>query len=123
MPRSSLATKSNPLLVELIHTLKRTAREQEAPLWRAVAERLEKPTRRHPAVNLSRLERALREGETAVVPGKLLAAGQLTKPVTVAAWAWSEAARAKVARAGGRCVGIAELARTNPKGSGVRVVG
>jgi large subunit ribosomal protein L18e len=88
-----------------------------------VAVRLEKPTRAQPSVNVSRLERTLAQGETAVVPGKVLASGQLTKPVTVAAWGFSEGAKAKIAAAGGKALSIGELVQQNPAGAKVRIIG
>lgn len=122
-PYSSVATKSNPALVELIHHLKQRAQEQEAPIWKDVAQRLSGPTRGQAAVNVSTLERNLAPKDVAVVPGKLLAAGSLTKPVTVAAWAFSEGARSKVTKAGGKCLTIRELAQQSPKGTKVRIIG
>lgn len=122
-PQSSVSTKSNPALVELIHALKQRAQEQDAPVWKDVAQRLEKPTRRQAAVNLSRLERNLAAKDTAVVPGKVLSSGTLTKPVTLAALSFSEGARAKVTQAGGTCLTIAELAKQNPQGARVRIIG
>jgi large subunit ribosomal protein L18e len=122
-PQSSVATKTNPALQSLIHELKRRAQEQQAPVWKDVAQRLAKPTREQPAVNLSRLERHLAQGDTAVVPGKVLAAGQLTKAVTVAAWAFSGPARQKIQAAGGKALSIPELAQENPQGAKVRIIG
>ena len=123
MPQSNVATKSNPALVSLIHDLKRQAQQQDAPVWKDVARRLEGPTRQRITVNLSTLERNLGERETAIVPGKVLSAGTLTKPVTVAAYAFSEGAKAKVTKAGGTCLTIPELAKQNPKGAKVRIIG
>lgn len=122
-PQSSVATKTNPLLADLIHDLKRRAKEHEAPVWKDIAVRLGGPTRRQAAVNVSELERHLAAQEVAVVPGKVLAAGGLTKPVTVAAFAFSGGARAKIQGAGGQCLSIQELAQQNPKGSNVRIIG
>lgn len=122
-PYSSVATKSNPTLVALIHDLKKRAQANGAPIWKDVAQRLEGPTRGQAAVNVSTLERHLAAQETAVVPGKLLAAGTLNKPLTVAAVAFSEGARVKVTKAGGSCVSIQELAQKNPKGTKVRIIG
>jgi large subunit ribosomal protein L18e len=122
-PQSSVSTKSNPVLVELIHTLKQRAQEQDAPVWKDVAQRLEKPTRRQPAVNVSLLERHLAAKDMAVIPGKLLSSGSLTKPITVAALSFSEGARVKVTQAGGKCLSIAELAKQNPTGAKVRILG
>ncbi|HVL49469.1 MAG TPA: 50S ribosomal protein L18e [Candidatus Thermoplasmatota archaeon] len=118
-----LQYKTNPVLVDLIHRLKKAGWDHEAPIWRDIALRLEKPTKRRVEVNLSRIDRSLREGETALVPGKLLAAGELTKRVDVAAYAFSEAARAKITAAGGKCLTYDELMKANPSGTKVRIVG
>jgi large subunit ribosomal protein L18e len=123
MPQSNVATKSNPALVSLIHDLKRQAQQHDAPVWKDVARRLEGPTRQRTVVNLSTLERHLADRDVAVVPGKVLSAGTLTKPVTVAAFAFSDGARAKVTKAGGTCLTIPELAKQNPTGAKVRILG
>lgn len=123
MPQSSVETKSNPTLVALIHDLKKRAQANDAPVWKDVALRLEGPTRAHAAVNLSTLERTLAAKDVALVPGKLLAAGAITKPVTVAAYAFSAGARTKIKTAGGTCLTIPELAQQNPKGTKVRIIG
>jgi len=122
-PQSSVATKQNPTLVAAIHDLKRRASTQDAPIWRAVAERLAKPTRQQVVVNLGDVERYVKPGGSCVVPGKLLAAGHITKPVTVGAFQFSAAAKAKVEKAGGTCLTLGQLAEKNPSGTNVRILG
>ncbi|MBI4416843.1 MAG: 50S ribosomal protein L18e [Euryarchaeota archaeon] len=115
--------KTNPTLVRLIQELKAVSREHGTPFWRDIAERLERRQRHWTEVNLSRISRHAREGETVVVPGVLLGSGELTKPVTIATFRASAGAKAKVAKAGGKVLGLRELAASNPKGSGVRILG
>ncbi|MHB8605590.1 MAG: 50S ribosomal protein L18e [Thermoplasmatota archaeon] len=115
--------KTNPALQDLIRDLRRQSHASEAPIWRDIAERLEKPTKRSIEVNVSRVNRYAGEGETVLVPGKLLAAGDLDKKVTVAAYRFSASAKEKVAAAGGKCLTIRELLETNPKGAKVRILG
>lgn len=115
--------KTNPSLVRLIGDLQAWSREHQAPIWRSVAERLGRRNRHRSEVNLSRVSRTAREGETVVVPGVLLGSGELSKPLTIATYRASAGARAKVERAGGKVIGLRELAASNPKGSGVRIVG
>jgi len=69
------------------------------------------------------VNRTVGEGETAIVPGVLLGSGDLSRPMTIATWRASAGARAKVVLAGGKVVGLLELAASNPKGSNVRIVG
>jgi len=123
MPHSSLVTKTNPGLRILIQDLKKASWENEAPIWRDIAKRLEKPTKARVTVNLSRIDRYAKEGETILVPGKLLAAGSLTKKVRVAAYNFSAAAVEKVVAAGGECVSIEALVESDPNGTNVRIIG
>lgn len=114
--------KTNAVLLQTLDELKKTSREKGAAIWRDVAERLEAPASRWAYVNVSKIERSAKPGETALVPGKLLAAGELTKRVDVAAWAFSEEAKRKVSAAGGKCYSIGDLLRANPDGKNVRIV-
>ena|SRR3990170_6229245 len=115
--------KTNPRLHRLVRELRDLSRENEAPIWRDLAERLERSRRNWSEVNLSRLNRYASKGEQVVVPGVLLATGDISVPITVAAFRASEAARRKVEAAGGKSLSLLELAVQNPKGSGVRILG
>jgi large subunit ribosomal protein L18e len=57
-----------------------------------------------------------------VVPGKVLGAGKLNHPVTVAAIAFSEQALQKIKAAGGRAIHILHLIEENPRGSNVKII-
>lgn len=114
--------KTNPVLVDLVRQLRRWSWEHEAPIWRDIAKRLERPASSWAEVNVSRVERHLGEDATVVVPGKLLGSGRLTKPVTVAAFDFSRSARQKVESAGGECLPIAQLVERNPDGTDVRIL-
>lgn len=115
--------KGNPELRRTLIELRRAAKVHEAPVWAAVAEKLARPRHQHAPLNVGRLEQlAASKAMAFVVPGKLLAQGRLTKPVTVAAFHYSEEAREKVHRAGGTAVTILELVKTHPNGSGVHIL-
>ncbi len=88
-----------------------------------MADRLSRSRRRRIAVNVSRLNRYTKEGETAVVPGKVLGAGKIDHPLHVAAFAFSEQARLKILKAKGKCLSILELVERNPKGTNVKIIG
>ena len=115
-------TKTNPQLVALIFDLKAKSRETEAPIWRDIALRLESPRRNWAEANLSRLELHAKDGETVIVPGKVLAAGSITKRLTVAAYDFSEAAKTGIRAAGGETVTLRELMESNPEGTKVRIL-
>jgi len=106
----------------LIRYLKKLSRENNARIWRYVAELLQRPRRNKVEVNISKINRYTKEGDLVVVPGKVLGAGILDHPVTIAALAYSESARRKILEAGGQILSIEELASQNPKGSNIKVI-
>jgi len=116
-------SKTNAQLQRVVRELRDLSREQGVAIWRDVAERLERSRRNWSEVNLSRVSRYAGKGEKVLVPGVLLASGELTVPVTVAAFRASAAARKKVEAAGGRTMSLLELAVANPKGSGIKILG
>jgi large subunit ribosomal protein L18e len=113
---------TNPELVTLVHSLKKKAKENSAPIWGNVAERLASSRRRRVAVNVSRLNRYTKAKDSVVVPGKVLGAGDLEHSVSVAAFAFSDQARVKISKAKGKCLSILDLVEANPNGSNVRVL-
>jgi len=119
----SIEEKTNPNLISLIEELKDRAREKEAPIWRDVAERLEKSSKHWAEVNLSSIEREVEEGDTIVIPGKVLGAGILNKEVTVGAFKASNSAEKSIAEAGGEVLNLRELAERKPEGSGIKIMG
>lgn len=94
----------------------------DVPLWIAVSKRLSRPTRRTTEINLSRINRYTKEGDTVIVPGKVLGAGVLDHKVTVAAFAFSQSARERI-DAVGKTLSIEELLKKNPKGTGIKLMG
>jgi len=115
-------TKTNPRLAKLIETLKARSREENVPIWRSVAERLERPVRHYAEVNISNINRNTSKNETVLVPGKVLGAGALDHPVTVAALSFSLSAKDKITSAKGKCTLIEKLIEENPSGKGVRII-
>ncbi len=113
--------KDDPELVHTLLALRRAARDHQAPLWGAVAEKLARPRHQARPVNVGHLARLVTAKSTVVVPGRLLAQGEIHEPLTVAAFHFSEAARAKIHAAGGTTLSIPELVKSHPNGSGVRL--
>ena len=120
---SNKCFKTNPQLVALIADLKAKTREDpKAAIWRDIALRLEAPSRVWAEANLSKIEKYAAEGETVIVPGKVLA-GDISKKVNVAAYSFSAKAAAAIVAAGGKTMTIRELMDENPTGSKVRIMG
>ena len=114
--------EKNPELHRVVVELRKAAHAHAAPIWGSVADRLERARHQGTPMNVGHLERLAKPQETIVVPGKLLADGPLSKPLTVAALAYSSEARSKVHAAGGTALTISELLKTKPDGTGVRLL-
>jgi large subunit ribosomal protein L18e len=113
---------TNPYLKQLIEKLRKISIEKNVKIWRRIAELLERPRRKRVEVNLSKIERYSKANEFVVVPGKVLGAGNLTKPINIAAWRFSEKAKEKILKVNGKCLTIEELIENNPKGSKVKII-
>mgnify|MGYP001559322002 CR=1 FL=1 len=95
----------------------------ECRIWQRVAYDLSKSTRQRRIVNIYKLDKFANEGETVVVPGKILSVGELSKKLDVAAFSFSEEAKKKIINAKGKVLSIHELLQKNPKGNKVRILG
>lgn len=115
--------KTNPRLLALIQDLKKNSSENDIPIWKDIALRLEKPLSNWPEVNLDKIDKYVHDGETALVPGKVLSSGNLNKKVSVAAWSFSEKSQEKIKKAGGKHMLIEDLMKSNPKGENIRILG
>ena len=115
--------KSNAELIQSITSLKKAARDNDAPIWRSIAKRLEGPSRNWPTVNISKLEYNSQKNSKIVVPGKLMGSGNLTKKVTVSAYSFTKSATEKIEKAGGKCLHYSDFIKSNPKGKDVMVIG
>lgn len=113
----------NPHTRTLISELKKLSAEKKAPIWKRVALELERPSRQRREVNLSRLQSYTNDKEIALVPGKVLGAGDLDKKITVAAWKFSGEAFNKIQAAGSKAISIPQLMKENPAGRRVRIIG
>jgi large subunit ribosomal protein L18e len=113
---------TNTKLRSLIDDLRKQSFSDKIMLWKRLASDLEKSTRQRRIVNLSRINRFTKDGETIVVPGKVLASGELQRRVTIAAWKFSQQALEKIERANAKAISISELMQSDPKGKRVRIV-
>jgi len=114
--------KSNPNLTRLIGELKKISAENKAPVWRYLAELLEKPESSWAEVNVGKLQDYAKDHSTVIVPGKLLGNGDIKRKITVTAFKFSVSAKKKILDAGGTILSIVELYEKNPKGSGLLIM-
>jgi len=111
-----LRKKEHPGLVKLVILLKK----QKKPIWLAVAALLVRPKRKNVSVNLSKINKLTKANDVALIPGKLLASGNLEHAVTIAAFSCSKQAKEKSKNA--KIISIEELLKQNPQGKNVKII-
>ncbi len=89
--------------------VERKYQAEKANIWRAISEFLNKPRRRIITVNLSRITRYVEKGKIVVVPGKVLGAGNIDSPITVAALNFTDQAERKIKGRGGKCLQLKDI--------------
>ena len=109
-------------LKALIRELTSLGKKNEVKLWLRIAKDLSRPTRIRRAVNLYKIDKNTKDGETALVPGKVLSVGELNKKLTIAAYQFSDKALEKINKVG-KAIKIQELIKDNPKGEKIRIIG
>ncbi|MGC8831603.1 MAG: 50S ribosomal protein L18e [Thermoproteota archaeon] len=95
---------------------------KKSRFWRSVGKLLSRPGRRMPEVNVGKIAHLTTPGDRVVVPGKVLGKGEIGHSITVAAFSFSSSALAKLRSAGCTVMRLDEFARSEPKGSGVKII-
>ncbi|MBN2250710.1 MAG: 50S ribosomal protein L18e [Candidatus Altiarchaeota archaeon] len=113
----------DPRRLALIEELKASARKEDAEIWHTLAWELSRPRKNRREVNLWKLSKYTSEGETVVVPGKVLGDGRLEHKIEIAAFNFSKEAKEKIEKSGGRFMSIYDLIKKNPKGSNLKLIG
>ena len=95
---------------KVIALLEKTGRKSKNAIWLDLATRLNKPRRQRPSANLWKIEKLAKifKGKNLVVPGKVLGQGQIGEKANVIAFEFSETAKEKIKKAGGKAIQIEE---------------
>jgi large subunit ribosomal protein L18e len=114
---------TNPMIKKVVIALRRAYGQHHVKLWRDLVEKVNKPKRKKIVVNVSKVNRYTQANDVVVVPGKVLGAGLIDHPVTVAALWFSKSAKEKIEKVGGRALTIEQLILERPTGSGIKIIG
>lgn len=114
--KERIRKKTNPALVELAREMKMHNG------WHEVRKVLVSSTRKIPSLNLDEIDKKTKEGDTIVIPGKVLSKGDVTKKIRICALGFSEGAREKLKKHKSEIVMLMEEVKKNPKAQGVKVL-
>lgn len=108
--------KTNPELVKTIFKAKKNNK------WLEVAVLLSSPRRNKISVNLEKIEKETKEGDTIVVPGKVLGDGNISKKIRVVALGFSKEAKEKLKSKKCEVVTILEEIEKNKEARGIKIL-
>lgn len=111
-----LKKKTNSVLVETIIVAKKNKG------WHEVSSIISSPRRLKLKINLDKLNKETKAGETIVFPGKILSMGKIEKKIKVVALSFSEKAKEKLNKAGCETLNILEEIKKNPGANGIRIL-
>ncbi len=108
--------KTNP---ELVRSIIKAKKNKE---WLEVASILSGPRRKKISINLDKIDKETKEGDTVVVPGKVLGGGEISKKIRIASLSFSEEAEKKLREKKCEVVSIEEEVRVNPEAKGIKIL-
>ena len=102
-------------LTKLVSEMRKLSIEKKVDFWKKIASELEKPRRHMREVNIAKISKVAKKGETAVVPGKVLGSGKAD--VEIAAFMASASAKKD-----NKIITLNELMKKNPAGKACRII-
>jgi len=106
----------NEQLQLLIKEMKTKAIQEKLPFWKRIATDLEGSTKNMKVVNVEKIDRVVREGEIAVVPGKVI--GDAKSNREIVAYKFSQTVKKN-----NKTLNFMDLMKKNPKAHKCRIVG
>ena len=110
--------KTNPILIDTIRAAKKTNNE----FWIKIASILSGPRRMHKSINLEEIDKNTKEGDSIVIPGKVLSEGEISKKIAIIAFNFSENAKDKILKTKSRCLNILDEVKKNPQANGLKII-
>jgi len=108
--------KFNPELIEIIRLAKKNKN------WQVIAGILSGSRRNKIVMNLETINKEAKDGETILIPGKILSQGEINKKIKMVANDFSEKAREKLTRSKIKFSKINEEIKLNPNAKGIRIL-
>jgi len=111
-----LGRKTNKELVETIIKAKKKKN------WLKIAGILSSPRRKKIEINIDKIDKESKEGDTIIIPGKVLSSGSISKKIRIAALAYSKEAEKKLKEKKCELVSLEKEIEINPEAKGVKVI-
>lgn len=114
---------TNQLVLGMVKEFKQASAKNKAPIWSELAQMAQKPSIAKRIINVGKLNTVTNDNDVIVVPGKVLATGNISHKITLCSFSISTAAAKKITGAGGKIINHSEIITKFPTGKGVRIIG
>jgi len=113
----------NQMVIQMAKQLKTASSKNDAPIWSKLAQLVQKPSSAKKVVNLTQINDRSKENDAIVVPGKILATGNIDHKITICSFSISSSAAKKIIQSGGNVFSFSEMIEKFPTGKGVSIIG
>lgn len=114
--KKQIKRKTSKLLVETIIAAKKNEN------WSKIAGILSSPRKNKININLEKIDEETKEGESILIPGKVLSQGQINKKIKVVALNFSEKAKDKLLKSKCDVLSIIEEIKKNPEAKNIKIL-
>jgi len=113
----------NQEVILMVNQLKKASAKNKAPIWSKLAKLALKPKSAKRVVNLTKINSLTKENDVVIVPGKILATGNIDHKISLSSFSISNSAAKKIIESGGKILSFSEIIEKIPNGNGVKIIG
>jgi large subunit ribosomal protein L18e len=114
--------KDNVTRLRVAHLLAKHSRQSKQSIWKVTSEAIEGPRQNRSLVNVGEISRNTKDGAKVVVAGKVLGGGDIDHKVIVGAFSFSEGAKSKINKSGGKCFNLEDFMAENKSAKNVIIL-
>lgn len=104
---------------EIVDTIMKAKKSKS---WLEIANLISVPRRLQASINIDEIDKISKEGDTVLVPGKVLGNGDISKKIRIVSLYFSKSARDKLKARKCEIVSVAEEIKENPNARGIKVI-
>jgi large subunit ribosomal protein L18e len=118
-----VSLKDNATRLRLAHSLAKHSKQSKQSIWDVASSKIEGARQNRSLVNVGEISRNTKDGGKVLVAGKVLGAGEIDHKVTVGAYSFSEGAKSKITKSGGKCFNLQDFMNDTKSVKNVVILG
>ncbi len=115
--------KVRPSISKTVGALEKAAHGNEAPIWSKIIKMARGSISADRVVNIKKIAEHTNEGDSVIVPGKVLGVGDIPHKITLYSFSISEPAAKIITKAGGSVKPVEDAVKNHPTGKGLIMLG